>query len=129
MAVHLSVYRLTDREFVQSPPSAVDSDEFSAWLEECDRPCLFEAPLGTVGAVTGVWAKPAARLGLPTLSRLARVFEEGVLVERGDLARLREEGRSTTRGECRRKLGLCPGGAGHPRGRYLRSTLPLTCRS
>jgi hypothetical protein len=74
MARGISIYRKSDLDFIASPPQNVVSDEFDRWYAESEAKCLFEAALGSEGAMREFWSDPASRLGLPLI---ADIYEQG----------------------------------------------------
>jgi hypothetical protein len=89
----LAIYRLADREFIRDPP-AVGSPDFEQWEAECDEQLLFEAPVGSDGAIRSYWSAPAAALELRLLNGL---YDNGLEVAGEDLATLRSEVESLQR--------------------------------
>jgi len=72
----------------------VDGPDFEVWERRCDELCLFDAPLGSNGAIHSDWSRPAAELGLPLL---ARMYADGLDVSGQELMTLREEVDALTR--------------------------------
>jgi hypothetical protein len=91
VAYGFSVYRLSDREFMRSPPSLEDETAFSAWEQECDARLLLDGALASVGNLDRYWVGPALELRLPVISKFADIFDSGLDVEGADLGGFREE--------------------------------------
>ena len=69
------------------PPS--DPSKFDAWLEECNKFSLYDAPLGADGTVYDFWSSIARQLGLPLITS---IYEHGLKIESTEeLNRLEEE--------------------------------------
>ena len=87
MAIDVSVYRVSDKEFFSSPPPA-PSAEFDAWFEDCRKKTLFYHPLEPTGTFWQYWYQPALSIGLTLISS---VYAEGVMLAGDELDALSEE--------------------------------------
>jgi hypothetical protein len=86
MAFGISVYLPEHLGFTNQVPE--NPDEMDAWLEECAKLCLYDAPLDAGAVVYEYWSKIAHKLGLPLISS---IYNEGLMLKDSDVPMLEAE--------------------------------------